>query len=307
MVKIKEPDSIKLTPDLKVEFILYELIESGLDPEDIVINALGIFKRRYGKDIISGEIRDYKEGKRQYYNLDVNRNGIYDLLPKGLFHQPQNRKSNLTVLQAIEEYKLQKHLEKEARLFFLPFEQEIYRLSLLLECEERKSIFDVQNVFKNQVFIDFWGIPEIFNEQQICNLLYLLPLSSFIVGNNSLTKLCFESILNDRVEIYESPPLNHQFVGAEDVNLNNINLGVNFIIENNYQEVATCTDISIHPSFPTDLVNYLEGGSKMKMLVFMLDYFLPFENDFSTHIIMEEKFSLSEKAHSSRLGITTNI
>jgi hypothetical protein len=307
MFDIKTPHSFNQYPDLKVEFILGELIGTGLDPEDVVINALGIFKRRYGKDLMRGEIREHKTSKRQYLSLDINRNGIYDLLPKGLFHQPQNRKNNITPSQAIEEYKLQKHIEKETRLFFLPFEQELYRLSLLLESEERKSIFDVQNVLKNQEFIGFWGIPDIFNKQQICNLLYILPLASFIVGNYRLTKLCFESILNDRVDIDESAPLIHQFLENDHAVLNHVYLGVSFVIENSFHEVAGSLAISIYPTREEDLVSYLEGGAKMKMLRFMFEYFLPFENDVTINIVSEEIFVLTEDPHHARLGITTNI
>jgi len=294
-------------PDIRVEFILKELQEIGLDPNDVVINALGIFKRRYGKDVVSGEIREYKDGKREYLHIDINRNGIYDLLPQGLFHQPQNRKSNLTTSQALEEYKLQKHIETESRLFFLPFEQELYRLALLLEAEERKSIFDVQNVLKNQEFINFWGIPDIFNERQICNLLYILPLAGFIAGNYPLTRLCFECILNDYVEIHESLPYNHQDIETEDIRLNSMELGVNFVIGNNYHEVASSLIISVHPSVEEDLIEYLEGGTKLKMVRFLSDYFLPFEEDFEISIRLNENFILKPESHHSRLGITTNL
>jgi hypothetical protein len=294
-------------PDLRVEFIFYELLETGLDPDDVIINALSIFKRRYSKDVVRGEIREYKESKRKYFQLEINRNGIYDLLPKGLFHQPQNRKNNTTYSQAIEEHKLQKQIESESRLFFLPFEQEIYRLALMLEAEERKSIFDVQNVFNNQVFIEFWNIPDLFNERQICNLLYILPLASFITGNHLLTRLCFESILNDRVVIRESSPLSHQDIDTGAVRLNHTRLGVDLVIENIYHEVAPCTDLFIYPSLPEDLVGYLEGGSKLKMLNFMCGYFMPFENDVRVTIMSEEKFSLTGEEQDSRLGITTNL
>ena len=304
---IKASYSFNQYPDLKVEFILGELMETGLDPEDVVVNALGIFKRRYGKDIAGGEVREYKTSKRQYLSLDINRNGIYDILPKGLFHQPQNRKTNISASEAIEEYKLQKHIETESRMFFLPFEQEIYRLLLLLESEERKSIFDVQNVLKNQVFIGFWGIPDIFNELQICNLLYILPLTSYIVGNYPLTKLCFESILNDRVEIDDSSPLIHPFIETDHAVLNHVYLGVSFVIENSFHEAAGSLAISIYPTREGDLVSYLEGGAKLKMLRFMFDYFLPFENDITINIISEEIFVLTEDPHHARLGITTNI
>jgi hypothetical protein len=302
---IKAPYSFNQYPDLKMEFILGELMEAGLDPEDIAINALGIFKRRYGKDIAGAEVREYKTSKRQYLSLDINRNGIYDLLPKGLLHQPQNRKTNITASEAIEEYKQQKRIETESRMFFLPFEQEIYRLLLLLESEERKSIFDVQNVLKNQVFVGFWGIPDIFNEQQICNLLYILPLASFIVGNYRLTKLCFESILIDRVDIDASAPLIHPVPENDHTVLNHIYLGMSFVIENSYSEVAGSLAVSIYPTREEDLVSYLEGGVKMKMLRFMFDYFLPFENDVTINILLNERFTLTEEPHHARLGITT--
>ncbi len=294
-------------PDLKLEFILGELMESGLDPDEIVVNSLGIFRRRYGKDIASGEIREYRTNKRQYVNLDINRNGIYDLLPKGLFHQPQTRINNISSVQAIEEYRLQMQIENDSRLFFLPFEQEIYRLLLLLEAEERKSIFDVQNVFRSEVFIDFWNIPDFFNERQTCNLLYLLPLAGFIVGNYTLTKLCLESILNDRFEIIESLPLNHSVPETGLADLDSVYLGVNFIIGENYREVSYGIDVFIHLTEAEDIISYLEGGEKFKILQFMFDYLLPFDSDVSLHIVSEEKFELNEENYLSRLGISTSI
>jgi type VI secretion system protein ImpH len=294
-------------PGLKMEFVLGEFMESGLDPDEVVINALGLFRRRYGKDLAAGEIREYRTNRRQYLNIEVNRNGIYDLLPRGLFHQPQNRTSNISAPQAIEEYKLQMQIEKDSRLFFLPFEQELFRLLLLLESEERKSIFDIQNVFRSQVFIDFWKIPDYFNERQTCNLLFIIPLASFIVGNYPLTKLCLESILNDRVEISKSLPMVHT-VPADGLGiLNNTCLGVNFVIGDICNEVASGIDLYIHPSDMEDIILYLDGGEKLKMLQFLCEYFFPFDCDVTTHILSDEMFELGEKPCQSRLGITTAI
>lgn len=307
MTDSKSPYLFNQNPDLKLEFVLGELLESGMDPDEVVVNALGIFRRRYGKDIAGNGIRDYKANKRQYLNIDINRNGIYDLLPRGLFHQPQNRKSNISSIQAIEEYKLQMQIEKDTRSFFLPFEQELYRLLLFLETEERKSIFDIQNVMRSQEYIDFWNIPDYFNDRQICNLLYILPLASFIVGNYKLTKLCFESILNDRIEITESLPVNHRVTEAGFTELNSVCLGVDFVIGENYREVSYGLDVFIHPSQTEDIIGYLDGGEKLKMLRFISDYFLPFDCDVTTHIVSEGLFELSEEHHHSRLGISTCI
>jgi type VI secretion system protein ImpH len=293
----KTPGFFNYYPDLKVEFILAELMKTSLDPDNTVIHALGIFKRRYSKDLVRGEIKEYRESKRQFLELSVHRNGLYDLLPNGLFHQPQNRKSNLNPAQAIEEHKYQKQVERESRLFFLPFEQELYRLSLFLEIEERKSIFTTQNVLNNQAFIDFWHIPDFFNEQQICNLLYILPLAASVVGDKLLTRLCFESILNDHVGIFESAPVRHEVTETGNSILNNVYLGADFVIENSFSEVAPCLEIHITPSRQEDLIQYLEGGVKMKMLEFLLGYFTPFENDVRIHLVSGEKFTLAEDPH----------
>jgi hypothetical protein len=294
-------------PDLKLEFILGELMESGLDPDEVIITALGIFRRRYGKDLAAGELREYRTNKKQFLKLDVNRNGLYDLLPKGLFHQPQNRTNNISPAQAIEEYKIQKQIENDSRLFFLPFEQELYRLLVLLEAEERNSIFDIQNVFRSELFIEFWKIPVFFNERQTCTLLYILPMASFIIGNHRLTKLCLESVLNDRFEIIESPPLNHIVPETGLAELNSVYLGVDFVIGETYNEVSSGFDIYIHPAVAEDIISYLEGGQKLKMFQFLCDYFIPFDCDVTTHIVSDEMFELGADAFNSRLGINTTI
>ncbi|KAJ1498776.1 hypothetical protein HMI54_012379, partial [Coelomomyces lativittatus] len=76
-----------LAPDLKVEFILTEILEEG-DLSDIVVASKGIFKRRFKKDLEQVLLQDYREGRNQYLSIEVNRSGIYDSLPQGLFHQP---------------------------------------------------------------------------------------------------------------------------------------------------------------------------------------------------------------------------
>jgi hypothetical protein len=160
---------------------------------------------------------------------------------------------------------------------------------------------------RSQEYVDFWNIPDYFNDRQICNLLYVLPLASFIVGNYNLTKLCFECILNDRIEITESLPVNHLVTEEGYAELNSVCLGVDFVIGENYREVSYGLDVFIHPSLTEDIISYLDGGEKLKMFRFMCDYFLPFDCDVTTHIVSEGLFELSEEHNQSRLGISTCI
>jgi predicted component of type VI protein secretion system len=113
--------------------------------------------------------------------------------------------------------------------------------------------------------------------------------------------------MNDRFEIIKSLPLNHSVPETGFADLNSVYLGVNFVIGEDYREVASGLDVYIHPTTAEDIISYLEGGKNLKMLQFMFDFFLPFESDITTHIVSGEMFELSEESFQSRLGINTMI
>ena len=82
-----------LPKDLRMEVLMGELVENQLsDLERVAIKALGIFNRGLGRDL--GEIAVEKDdfGTVQRIVFPVHREGIYDALPKGLFHYPRNKK-----------------------------------------------------------------------------------------------------------------------------------------------------------------------------------------------------------------------
>jgi predicted component of type VI protein secretion system len=105
----------------------------------------------------------------------------------------------------------------------------------------------------------------------------------------------------------ETLPLNHTVTEAGFAELNSVYLGVNLVIGENYREVSSSLDVNIYPTMAEDIISYLEGGEKLKMLQFMFDYFLPFEYDVTIHIVLGEKFELREESSFSRLGINTTI
>jgi hypothetical protein len=300
----------KMEPDLKVEFILSELFSNGIQPSDVIVIPQGAFSRRYSRDLISAEEGEIMGSINTFYNLKISRNSIYDALPEGLFHQPKLRKVNKSIKEVAEEIKYQRETEKSSRQFFLPIEQELFKLRTFVENEERKAIIDNSTASESRAFIEFWDLPEKLEDQQLCNLLYLLPFCNTIVGNIPLTKLCFESILNDEVEINLSRPLKHQVTEKNNVRLNSINLGTDFILGETYTETIPALEIQVRIADISELPDYLNNGKKEKILHFLFNYFLPIDHDVFISIEIEEKeksFITSTLDHEGRLGYTTFI
>ena len=72
--------------DIKAEAVIADLIENGLKPDEFVAINKGIFKRRYARDIDS--INSLKlENTQSISAFNLNRDGLYDSLPEGLFHK----------------------------------------------------------------------------------------------------------------------------------------------------------------------------------------------------------------------------
>jgi type VI secretion system protein ImpH len=300
----------QLEPDLKVEYILSEMLKSGISAEEIIVIPQGSFGRRYSRDVEVGGMTEFLGSTRAFYNIKCNRDGVYDTLPEGLLHQPQSRKPNKNLKETIEEIKIQKDIENASRRFFLPFEQELYLLKAYLETEERKSIIDNENIVANQVFLDFWELPKSLEDQQLCNLSYLLPNAHLIAGNLYLTRLCFESMLNSETEIRVIPPLEFSYSPKEVLKLNRTLLGVDFILGNSVRDTIPAIEVKIRIENKEELPGYLTGGNKSNLLKFLFNYFIAAEHEVVTVIELkggEDEFLVSEETEDGRLGFNTWI
>ncbi|NJM78905.1 MAG: hypothetical protein HC854_03420 [Flavobacterium sp.] len=67
-------------------------------------------------------------------NIDISRDGFYDILPESVSHNYSNNNSS----DPVEEFKTRKKEEKEARHFFNPIENELFRFKHAVEENESK-------------------------------------------------------------------------------------------------------------------------------------------------------------------------
>ncbi len=316
-----------LHTDVRLEVMLAELYNGGLDPRtDVLVYPSGLFERSYRRDVgavkvghadaLLQELPDVDESRRTYLNIEVHRDGLYDYLPEGLFHQPVNRgRDQKEVFDDIDE---QARRKQAARQFFQPFEQEFFLQRTMLELEERKYQINEENLRRNDqgdVLRQFWGISaNLLNTRQLHNLLHLLPLAHRLTQNRTLVTECFEVILGVPVQLRTIPPLIHLIELAPDDEpvsneLSRAELG-NFSLEGAYQDTMPAVEISIGPLDKRQLNDFLVGGRSRAVLDLLIGYFLPAELDVVDHLITDDDNSflvLSDDDPTAVLGVASYI
>ncbi|MCH5720992.1 hypothetical protein [Niabella hibiscisoli] len=108
------------------EAVFASLEEAGHGASDIKAFNKGGFKKGFSNDVEQVLIEE--SGNRVSFEMALNRDGIYDLLPEGLFHQSKGNTRVNSVQDAVEEHKQFKEEEKLARKFFTPLEQLLFCL-----------------------------------------------------------------------------------------------------------------------------------------------------------------------------------
>ena len=142
---------ISVYENLKAEVLIAEIQEnSDITIDGFVIANKSTFSRSYRRDIINVDNLLYDD----LLTLNLSRNGLYDTLPEGLFHEQQ-------VSGGAQSYtdrrKVVKEEEQDARLFFAPLESEFFYQRLQVERNERALLDDFYNL-KDDFLMNFWKL-----------------------------------------------------------------------------------------------------------------------------------------------------
>src|SRR5664279_4835889 len=126
------PNSLanSLESDFKAEVIAAEMVENNIPADRIMILMLGGLQRTFRRDVdsVTEEIFDYDH--KEYFLVKTHKEGMYDMLPEGLFHHAESNKSSKTEKEIIASIKQRRVEERNARRFFLPFEAALNHLRI---------------------------------------------------------------------------------------------------------------------------------------------------------------------------------
>jgi len=301
--------------DIKAEALIADLLENELESENFITVPKGTFKRRYSRDIDS--IKEIKfENGQKVIGFYLNRDGLYDSLPEGLFHEKTDR----TLKESgnfSEESKKLKAEEKAVREFFLPFENEIFFQRVQLELEERKVLSRFSENLFDDIYPEFWNLDKSLDRKYISRMVLLLHFSHRIVGNCSLTEKCLETILEEKVSVrvvrtmdLQNGEIDKSGSSVKSYLLGNSELGVDFVCGENFEHLGKTMEFNIGPLKNTNVVDYLENGTVTNFLKCFYNYFIPVELDVKSNIIvdlMNQNFVLGGTEEGSALGFESAI
>ena len=304
--------------DLRLEVILAELLTQGYELDDFLVRPVGLFARRYRRDLGDVYEEPFERRHRPVVRtvLEVHREGLYDALPQQVFHQPGTGAGQAASIQAmVEDSRAQRRKEKATRRFFAPFEQEFFRFRVGIEQEEQRYFTSLAAQWYNEVLARFWGLADAgLPPAVLTNLLYLLPLAHTIVGDLARTRHCFESVLGQAVHLRVLPPQRHPLPAASSEalptggTLGHVALGRDLVLGGEYQETLPALEISLQGLTVPELEAYLASEWPAKALALLCEYFIAFETDVVIRYEMAAAapaFYLGEGEAAPVLGFTT--
>jgi len=263
-----------MKPPFRAEAICAGLVESGVQMEQIVVNAKGGFRKSFSDDV-SEMVATETDCN---FELVVNRDGIYDKLPEGLFHQTRGNSRVRTVQDAVDEHKRFKEEERQARSFFAPLEQLLFRYQVLVELEEREGLFDLQSGVRDPAWFRFWNVNESLPEEEAGRMLQLMPYLHFIKGDPVSTETALSHILNKKVVLREEE--RRSTVSMQHAcTLANTLMGENGALGHNTGELFNYWIFSIEGSCNDEMLPFIRQPHQTTILQKFEDLFIPFETD----------------------------
>ena len=300
-------DVKNISYDIRAEIVANELINNGgIVSEELMISNLGQFSRAYRNDIIGANIQDDNYDKREYLNIELSRDSLYDVLPEGFIHSLTENSTDKSVSQMIREHKHQKKQELEARKFFAPFENEIFHYRTKIENIERDFLYKLNGNKPLDFFYDFWGLSRNYPSVLVSKFIQLLPYAYQIVGDIDLSCRCLSTIIEEKVS-YTITTFKEYNDESEQIYLGENRLGVDFICGNNYMDYSMNLIIQIGPLINKTFESYIHHGKVKQFIDCFYEHFFPMEVEVKTVLLMNretEEFNFSKQPV---LGYTTRI
>lgn len=302
-----------LDSDFKAEVVAAEMAETGIAADRILILMLGAMKRTYSKDvdIVEEELSDYD--RNEYYIVKTHKEGIYDMLPEGLFHYVHSQKSSKTKKEIIDSIKQRKAEEHSARKFFLPFETAINYLRMQMALYENRLDKRLDYDELINIFSDHWEIFRYLDARQSNIFLHLIPVLHDVRDDHPVIEKIMDMIFMVPVKII----LRHQSVmfNKEPVlsSMGESFVGVNLTTGNaHYFEGIDEILINIGPIKNEQLEAFMPGKKNQKILQLLIDYLLPAHIDVVTdfELLPADKITrLADKENdfNSTMGVSTYL
>ncbi|HRH66165.1 MAG TPA: type VI secretion system baseplate subunit TssG [Bacteroidia bacterium] len=295
----------EISLDLRAEVVVADLVRKGLDPNDVLVKPIGLFRRKFSKDIAGVESVEFGNSK-PITVLKIHREGLYDVLPQSLFHFASKKpRAFKNVSTMVEETRQRLEEEARARAYFFAFELEFFKHRLTIEFQEQKLLETISYTMDDEKMLLYWDLPNFMDQRQRGILFYLLPIVHKIRGSIHLMEEAYSTILKTPIKIVKDT-FGHpgKKAGLKMNVLGRMDLSVNSVIGDRDYDIFDCLRIEVGPVKAAAVYEYLPGGIGRKVLDHLNSLFLPVTIENKIQILTEKsQWRLnSDNRNESRLG-----
>jgi len=293
------------TFDLRAELLFDMLLKNKNDDLNIVLKPNGVFFRKYSKDTmnVATDVNDY-----DVLNIDISRDGFYDILPESITHNYRNRDQRN---DASQEFKIRKKEEKEARHFYSPLENELFRFRHQIEKYESDFFSKISTNGIADIIRMILGVEDNIPDLLAVKMFYALMKQKGNAGQNvEDISLILEKILGEKVSFTSK---NIRLENANDIEegSGDMIMGITTTLQSSQEIFLKKYNFNIGPlKNPDNLPNYFDQQVLQNFLNTFFNLFLPFQVQYSFEIQLnaeDEVFSMDDTIYKSRLGISTVI
>lgn len=300
--------------DYRAEVIAASLIEHGYDSDQIVIVREGIARRGISTEIEKVYEQYSLDDLMDYVYIRANKEGAYDMLPQGLFHQPTYKRTHkdmaADVEKALEEIKIHRTQEFFARKFFHLFELIADRTITKAYLFEHKYDKKQSHSEFTDLFVLYWPLLRQLTLKQGVYFMHIIPIIHRIRSDYKNIQQALSCILEVPVAITEIKlPAKHADSIFES-RLGECRLGVNMVLGSQFDDGEYDLKITVGPIPAKTMRNFLKTAKDYKILESLCEMFLPVNTFYITDFIIDpedSKFILSDENNETFLGINSFI
>lgn len=296
--------------DYKSELVAANLVEQGYDLDRIVITREGAARRGFAKDIENIQIQFSQYDLLDYLYINANKEGIYDILPEGLFHQSTHTKKNKDKEDVLDDIKLHRQKEFFARMFFRPLEIEVDRMLVEANLFETRYDKKISNPDFVNVFIQYWPILKLLKRKQAIFFMHAVSVLHTIRNRYHEIEISISSILDVPVTITEVKMPAKEANRYFESKIGDTYLGTDWVLGKCFDDGKYDLHITIGPISAKEMEFFLETATGNTLLDYLCKLFLP------TDVFIEKEFKilpndadflLSSDERITYLGINTFI
>jgi len=268
-----------LDVDFKAEILAASLASQQVAPERIIINPTGLYNRAYSKDI--EDVSDWLlDGSTFIYNrIDTPREGLFDMLPQYLFFTPKDPAGLQNMDQVLDDMRYDRDEERQARLFFLPFDAELnYLRTLSVHYDDSVDHLDGATAIIDQ-FAEHWPILKAMSRVQAGIFLQILPWLHQLRSNLPWFSRFLHLFFDVPVHIETGRRLPEPTLADTLPTLDNCRLGIDTVASNRFDDGINGVEIIVGPVPDAQVADFLPHTKSIALLYNLIDYFLPVSSE----------------------------